>query len=269
MFIDKKIFSIIYLAVAIGFTIILVCALRLPSNLEGTAKIIVVGCFIFLILFFCLISFLYGRVYIKIGKEKIYWRKMCGKEEEVRYEDITSFTMDASGNLKLFQGDKCILHFATAEHKVFITEVLKNHKVDAKMSTKNTAFTMKMGKGYVIFDAICVIAFVILFLMSAYYGVTSGVFGFFVCIIGSIFNFFYRKARKIIVENRTIIEKRMLKKQKTIGFGEVAYLTLTSKNNTEEIGVFSDTGTSIKIPKYYQNVEMFETIIAKQHWRWK
>jgi hypothetical protein len=25
----------------------------------------------------------------------------------------------------------------------------------------------------------------------------------------------------------------------------------------------------IKIPKSYKNVEMFEVLIAKQHWKWK
>ena len=43
-FIDRKIFSIIYLVVAIGFTIILVFAASLPSNLEGRTKGIVIGC---------------------------------------------------------------------------------------------------------------------------------------------------------------------------------------------------------------------------------
>lgn len=268
-FIDRKIFSIIYLGVAIGFTIILVLAMSLPSNLEGVVKIIVVGIFVLLIVFFCLMSFFYGRVYIKVGKEKIYWRKMCGKDEEIRYEDITAFTMDGSGNLKLFQGDKCVLNFATAEHKVFIMEVLKNHKVSVRMSTNNATITMKMGKGYVIFDAVCVVEFIIFFLMSAYYGVISGIFLFFVCIIGAICNFFSRKARKVIVENNSIIEKRLLKKQKIIKFGEVECITLKKGNNTEIINVISNKGISIKIPKYYQNVEMFEAVIAKQHWHWK
>ena len=268
-FIDRKIFSIIYLVVAIGFTIILVFAASLPSNLEGRTKGIVIGCFVLLILFFLSISFLYGRVYVKIGRDEIYWRKMCGKEEKVRCEDITSFTMDGSGNLKLYQGNKCILNFATAEHRVFIMEVLKRHKVGVNMSTNIVTITMKMGKGYVIFDAVCVVIFVIFFLMSAYYGVTSGILLFFVCIIGAVFNFLNRKARRIIVENHIIIEKRMLKKQKKIEFREVAYLTLARKNNTEVIGVHSNAGTTIKIPKFYQNVEMFESIISKQHWRWK
>ena len=42
----------------------------------------------------------------------------------------------------------------------------------------------------------------------------------------------------------------MLKKQKKIEFREVAYLTLARKNNTEVIGVHSNAGTTIKIPKF-------------------
>ena len=268
-FIDRKIYSIIYLIVAIGFSIILIFAVSLPSNLEGSKKGIVVGCFCLLILFFFLISFGYSRVYIKIGKDEIYWRKMYGKEEHIRYEDITSFTMDSSGDLKLYQNDKCILNFATAEHKVFIREVLKNHKVDIKTNTTSSDIIIKMGKGYVILDGASIVVFVIFFLMSAYYGVTSGVIFFFVCAIGSVFYFFSRKRRRIIVEDNTIIEKRMLKRVRKIKFREVKYLSLVKINNTEEIVIHSSTGVVIKVPKHYQNVELFETIIDKQQWKWQ
>ncbi len=268
-FIDKKIFSKIYLVVAVGFLIILLLATSFPSNLEGVSKIIIIGSFILLILFFLMMSFMYGRVYIKIGKDKISWRKMNGKEDEIAYDDITSYMMDGSGNLKLYQGDKCILKFATDEHKVFVMEVLKNHKVGVRMSNDSSSIIMKMGRGYVIFDGVCVVLFVIFFLMSAYYGLTSGILLFFVCIIGGIFNFFNRKARRIIVENNTLIETKMMKKKKKIEFKEVAYLSLSKKNNTGIISVHSKNNTTINIPKYYQNVEMFEAIISKQHWNWR
>ena len=74
----------------------------------------------YLFCFFLSISFLYGRVYVKIGRDEIYWRKMCGKEEKVRCEDITSFTMDGSGNLEIItKVINVFLNFATAEHRVF------------------------------------------------------------------------------------------------------------------------------------------------------
>ncbi len=57
---------------------------------------------------------------------------MNGKEYNIRYEDITSHVVDESGNVKLYQNNKCILAFATGTHKVFVTEVLKNHKVPMK-----------------------------------------------------------------------------------------------------------------------------------------
>lgn len=267
-FIDKKIFSKIYLVVAVGFSIILLLVTSFPSNLEGISKRVIIGSFIFLILFFLLMSFMYGQVYIKIGKDKIFWRKMNGQEGEIGYDNITSYMMDGSGNLKLYQGDNCILNFATAEHKVFITEVLKNHKVGVRMSNNSSMIIMKIGRGYVIFDGVCVILFLIFFLMSVYYGLISGILLFFACIIGGAFNFFSRKAKRITVENNTLIEKKMMKKKK-IEFKEVAYLSLLKKNNTEIISVHSKNNTIIKIPKYYQNVEMFETIISKQQWRWR
>ncbi len=137
------------------------------------------------------------------------------------------------------------------------------------MSNDNNDIVMNMGIGYVIFDAVCVAIFVIFFLMSAYSGVVYGVLMFFVGIIGSIFSFFSRKSRRIIVRDHNIIEKKMLKKQKRIDFAQVKYLTIEKGNNTDIICVHSKEGGVIKVPKYFQNVQKFEEIIAKQHWRWK
>ena len=89
-------------------------------------------------------------------------------------------------------------------------EVLKNHRVGVRMNTNSSTITMKMCRGYVIFDGACVVILGIFFLVSVYYDVTSGILFFFVCMIGGVFNFFSRKARRIIVENNTIIEKKMM-----------------------------------------------------------
>ncbi len=130
--IDWKNISALYCMVAIGFTVILIFALSMPSNLDGTPKIIVISVFVLIILFCFLLSFLYAQVYIKFGTDKIYWKKMSGKKMDIRYEDITSFKIDGSGNLKLYQGKKCILNFATADYKTFIIETLKKHKVGVR-----------------------------------------------------------------------------------------------------------------------------------------
>lgn len=132
IFIDKKVYSNIYLIVAMGFVIILILGMNVPSNLQGLKKYIVIGCFVLLILLFCLIGFLYRRVYVKFGRDKIYWRKMCGKDETISYEDITSFRIDGTGNMKLYRDDKCFLCFSTEGYKEFIIELLKNHKVGVK-----------------------------------------------------------------------------------------------------------------------------------------
>lgn len=127
----KKI-STVYSMSAIGFTVILILALSMPSNLDGTPKTIVISVFVLIILFCFLLSFLYAQIYIKFGTDKIYWKKMSGKKMDIRYEDITSFKIDGNGNLKLYQGKKCVLNFATAEYKTFIIETLKKHKVGVR-----------------------------------------------------------------------------------------------------------------------------------------
>lgn len=266
-FIDWKIFSIIYMIVAIGFSVIFIFALTLPSNIPEINRGIGVGFFVFLIMLFLLMSFLYGRVYVKIGKSKIYWRKMNGKEYEIKYEEITSYKIDDGGNLKLYQGDKCILSFATGVHKVFITEVLKNHRIEVKDDIGETLI-LKSGKGYVIFYAVFCACSFLLFLMCAYYGILIGVVVFFLCVVLLLMMFVTVLTNKITIEKNVIFEKKLFRKRK-INFAQVDYLSLKRDNNVEIICVHSNQGMVIKIPKSYQNIEIFETIISKQRWRWK
>ena len=223
--------------------------------------------FILLIVLFFLMSLLYGRVYVKVGKDRIYWRKMNGKEYNIRYEDITSHVVDESGNVKLYQNNKCILAFATGTHKVFVTEVLKNHKVPMK-DNGNTPLILEPKKGYIILYGVGFLCSAILWLLCTGYGVFAG---FLIFLINSVILFilFITSTRhKIVVEKNKIIEKKLLR-NKSIEFVQVEYLSLKKDNEAEIICIHSNAGGMIKIPKSYKNVEMFEVLIAKQHWKWK
>lgn len=147
--------------------------------------------------------------------------------------------------------------------------MLGKHKSKNNDGTNDSIIVLKMGNGYVIFDVACIAVFVILFILSLCTDVTSGIIFFFICTIGSIINFFNRKNRQNIVENNTIIEKKWLRKQKEIEFKEVVYLTLKVGNNTNIICVHSKTGVIVKIPQYFQNVDLFETVISNNKWKYK
>lgn len=268
-FIDWKIYSIIYMIGAIVFTIILVGVSSMPSNLGKTEDYIFNGIFISLILFLVVLSIFYGGTYVKIGKEKIYWRKMFGKEREIEYSEISLFKTDGMGNIKIYKEDKCVLHFAMGVNKVFVTEVLKNHKVPTYDFKIQDSIIMKQGTGYVTFDAFCILVFIVFFLATAYYRMFFGMFLSFFFIIASIFSFFARTKREITVKNRKITEKRFLRRTKEICFKEVEYLSLRPINNSEEICIHSKNGKVIRVPRYYRNVEMLDNVIEKQHWRWK
>lgn len=265
--IDWKIFSIIYLAVAVIFAIILAFVLSYPSNLEGTRNSLSTGIFVLIILFFFLLSILYGQVYVKIGKEKISWRKMNGKECEVRYEDITSYTVDGSGNVKLYQGDKCILAFATGSNKRFVTEVLKNRKVSTK-NNGNGPLILKNGKYYLVIYSIFGVASGFLCVGCTYYGIILGTLLFLTCTITFVILIISTDNNRVIIENNTIFEKKIFTKRE-IRFEQVDYLSLKKDNDIDIVRIHSKTGVVIKVPNSYQNFEMFEAIIAKKHWRWK
>lgn len=263
-FIDWKLFSVFYLVVALGFTLIFLFALSFPSNLSGMRQGIMYGFFLILIAFFLSLSFLYGNVYVRIGKQNIQWRRMNGEKCEIRYENISSYTMDFNGNLKLYQDDKCILSFATGKHKIFVTEVLKNHGIPTR---KTETLILKAGNGYVLFYLICCLCTTFLFLMSTYYGVLAGILLFFVCSLASFFLVLDALNHKIIITDNRILEKRIFRKR-MIRFSEVIHLSLEKRNNTEIVCIHSGKSGVIKIPRYYQNIELFEDIISKKNWQW-
>lgn len=268
-FISSKGVSKNYFIMTICFSLVLAFATSMPLDIKGVGKAIVIGVLILIILFFLLMSFLYGQVYVRIGNDDIRWRKMNGKEQTIKYNEVTLFSVDEDGIAKIFKEDKCILTFPTYEHKSYIIGLFRNRKVSIKDALADDRIIMKMGKGYVIFDFVCIVGFVIFFLLCLFCLMPTGMLFFFVFIVLSIINYSDRKQKRIIVEDNTIIEKIPRKKEKRIKFGQVDYLTKEKGNNTYIICVHSKKGEIIQIPKYYQNFELFDLLASSKKWKWK
>lgn len=270
--IDRKNFSKVYFVLAIAFTIIFTIALSLPNDLDKSTYQMVTGISIGVVLFFMIMSILCNRSYLKIGVDGLTWQKMIGGKGTIKYKDITSYDMKMNGDLKLYQGKRCILRFSTYIDRTLVLQRLKNAGISSQISLKNlrdSSFSMKMGKGYVIFDGMCIFIFVLFFMGSTYYRMFLGMIFSFGMGIVSILSFLIRKSRTIMIENKTIIATQLLKKQQKIPYGKVEHLSIESGNNTHIIVVHSKDGTRIKIPTYFENTELFEDVISKQHWKYK
>lgn len=272
IFIDRKNFSKVYFVLAIAFTIIFTIALSLPSDLDKSTDQMVTGISIGVVLFFMIMSILCNRSYLKIGVDDLTWQKMIGGKGTIKYKDITSYDMKMNGDLKLYQGKRCVLRFSTYIDRTLVLQRLKNAGISSQISLKNlrdSSFSMKMGKGYVIFDGMCIFLFVLFFMGSTYYRMFLGMIFSFGMVIVSILSFLIRKSRTITIENKTIIAIQLFRKQQKIPYGKVDHLSIESGNNTHIIVVHSKDGTRIKIPTYFENTELFEDVISKQHWKYK
>lgn len=127
---------------------------------------------------------------------------------------------------------------------------------------------LESKKGYIILYIGCGLCSVALLLLCAYSRVFSGILLFFICAVVLFALAVATASHKILIEGKTIFEKRLFRKRK-IEFSQVKYLSLKKDNDAEIICVHSDTGIVIKIPKSYQNIEKFEALAIKNRWRWK
>ena len=167
----------------------------------------------------------------------------------------------------MYQEDTCVLNFPMGENNVFITEVLKNHKVPQK-EFLDGKLVLKEGKFSVIFATVFCSCSLLMLILNLFYGSFVGIFIFFVCFIIFFRAFVETITNKIIIEEETILEKNLFHTYK-MDFADVKYLSLKKEKDMEKIFIYSNQGMVIKVPKKYQNIELFERFVKKQHWKYK
>lgn len=265
--VDKGFLAKVYLLLAIAFAIIFAFVLSFPWESSELTKQICTLIFIIIVMLNFIMSVICSQIYLKLEEDKIYWRKLF-KENSIKYEEIDYFSLNAMGNLKIYKNDKCVLKYELGDDRFLILGILKSHQVKSKAILKcNDVIIMKMKKPYVIFDGFCVGVFVIFLIGTSYYRMFFGMIFSFFMIIVSIFNFFIRKSKRIIVEKNTITQEQLFKKQKCIKFGNISHIAYEKENNLDIIVVHSKNDIFIKIPLYFENVEIFEEIASQHKWK--
>lgn len=238
------------------------------TGLKGITRIIVLVFFLNLTIIYLILGFLYGRMYIKIGKEKIYWRDINGIKHEIKYEDISSYKIENENIVQLYKEDECILEFSMNKNKVFVTAVLRNRKVPRK-EYNGGKLIIKERKFNTIFATVFFIGSVMMLALNLFYGLIIGILLFFICFVIFFKACIMSLTNKIIIENETIVEKNLLQKDKKINFNDVDYVSFKNEKNIEKILIYSKDGTIIKIIKNYQNTDILENIIKKEKWNRK
>lgn len=85
-----------------------------------------------LLLAFPGLSIMKVEVYVIFEEEDIRLRQLSIKEQLIRYKDISFYTMDDKGNIKLYQDSQCIIKFALKNRKEQMIRELDEHHVSRK-----------------------------------------------------------------------------------------------------------------------------------------
>lgn len=258
LYFDYKLVSRIFFICAIILSVIFIIAFSFPSNIEENSKTIVtLFVTLFNMIFYCL-SYIYNGIYIRITDNKIVYNIGFGTKE-LLYSEITKTIKNSSGDILLYKNNKKIVtipkDLAYAIPKLQCNE--KNENDD-----KNE-FIMQVSKFYKALMIICCIVFIMFFILSAYYSVSSGVIIFGIMLIISLIECINEFKLKIFVSKREI-NKVSLFCKKNILIKNITKVEVKKNNNANWLYLYSKNGLEIKINTLYTNSYLLEEILKNK-----
>lgn len=102
------------------------------TDFQGEILIITIQIMLILLLAFPGLSIMKVEVYVIFEEEDIRLRQLSIKEQLIRYKDISFYTMDDKGNIKLYQDSQCVIKFALKNRKEQLLKELDEHHVSRK-----------------------------------------------------------------------------------------------------------------------------------------
>lgn len=264
LYYDQKFLSKIYFVCSIIFTIMFIFISSLPSNLEGTNEIVANVIFIVFILILYLISYKYYVRFLKIGTDRIIYRKGLSKTKTLMYSDITVAKEDSFGNIMLYRNNKRVLKIPK---ELYAGYLLEKNKVPFEQvpveQVNRESFTMKVTNFYKgIKIANCIVFLSVLILSIC---VLSGI-GIIFCGIMLIICFVdclndYKK--KFIVSKDEIVAISLFQK-KNVKISDIVRVEKRNINNADVLYIYSNKGLETKISMLYSNSHLLEEIFKNK-----
>lgn len=258
LYFNYKLVSRTFFICAIILSVISIIAFSLPSNIEGNAKTIVtIFITLFNLIFYCL-SYIYNVIYIRITDNKIVYNLGFGTKE-LLYSEITKTIKNSSGDILLYKNNKKMLTIPKD-----LAYVIPKLQCNEKNENDNkNEFIMQVSKFYKGLMIICCIAFIMFFILSAYYSVSSGVIIFGIMLIISLIECINEFKLKIFVSKREI-NKVSLFHKKNILIKNITKVEVKKNNNANWLYLYSKNGLEIKINTLYTNYYLLEEILKNK-----
>ena len=99
------------------------------TDFQGEILITTIQIMMLLLLTFPGLSIMKVEVYVIFEEEELLLRQLSMKEQLIRYKDISFYTMDDKGIIKLYQDSQCIIKFALKNRKEQMIRELDEHHV--------------------------------------------------------------------------------------------------------------------------------------------
>ena len=255
---NYKFVSKILLVCAIILSVIFIIAFSFPSNIEGNTKTIVtISVILFNLIFYCL-SYIYYVIYIKVTDNKIIYNLGFGTKE-LLYSEVTKTVKNSSGDVLLYKNNKKMVTIP----KDLAYAIPKLQCNEKKEKADKNEFIMQVSRFYRGLMIICCIVFIILFIFSAYYSVSSGVIIFGIMLIVSIVECINEFKLKIFVSKKEI-NKVSLFRKKNILIQNITKVEIKNNNNANWLYIYSKNGLEMKINTLYTNSYLLDEILKNK-----
>lgn len=132
---EFKRYSVMYFKMGISAAVLLALGLIVghwSTDFQNGIIITIIQIMLLLLLAFPAFSIMNVEVYVIFEKDELLLRQLSVKEQIIRYEDISYYTMDNKGNIRLYKDSQCMIKFALNNRKEQMIKELDAHHIKNK-----------------------------------------------------------------------------------------------------------------------------------------
>lgn len=218
-----------------------------------------------LIIFLCILSVLFCRWHIDINNERIEYCSLSGKNSCRYFNRIIKAEIDEKDNMLIYAENENVLKIPTEIGHTYIITALRYQGICVKYKYSIDDFVMKLPLFYpVMYICFSIIAGLFAVFSMKYY-ISAGLI-WLVLAMASVYQSVSGFKDKVIVKGNVIVQIRLLRKMKKIGYEQIVKVIRREKSNAPHLYIYSKKGLEMKINMLCKNRRLLEELVERHHW---
>ena len=265
--INKKSISTIFLVVAIFCTALFSYFSTLPTNVEGTAKLIVRMIGIGFCLFCYMMSIAYSLWLIRLNNTEILYRNYLGKKSVIAFTNIDSFERKTNSNIIFYEKENKLIEIE-AEHADSVLMWISARVRIINKQKNMSNFTVRPAKYQRVLSIITLIIFVVFLLLGIFVANVYAIVFFLCFTLFGVYICCSQYIEEYVIGNGQIKHKNFMRKDVSIHYTDVVKVEIKNDDNVSYYSVYlkSADKPTFKINTYYENAVFFKELAYKMKW---